>query len=129
MIGWKLNNLEEYDNHIDYVEGKTKYVADALSRPNITCNSKEHMEIDSQSRNQDLQEENVDSDAATVHSPSEDNSLLILIIECPLNIFKAQIIIRQGNSNKTNAKKLPLNKTRKEFIIQNPYGKFYEYVT
>ena len=70
---WKAY-LEEHDYEILYKPGKTNTVADALSR--ITC-----------------------SLTATMHSADNSDDFYIISTEAPLNVFKHQVIIRQGNDS------------------------------
>lgn len=67
---WK-SYLEEHDYEIAYKPGKTNVVADALSR--IVC-----------------------SMTGTQHSAEDSDDLFIKSTESPLNVFRHQVIIKQG---------------------------------
>lgn len=67
---WKAY-LEEHDYTIEYKPGKSNVVADALSR--IVC-----------------------SMTATQHSAENSEHFYIKSTEAPINVFRHQVIIRQG---------------------------------
>lgn len=98
---WKIQ-LNEYDFVIEYIKGKTNHVADFLSRVDI--NNVEHHTIA--------------SDLATIHSGVENLNDHIGIVESPVNIYKNQLIIEIGNSDKITKKILYGNKIRHTIIIK-----------
>lgn len=103
---WKLR-LEEYNFNVEYTKGKENYVADALSRVEINLN-----------------EDNFSTDA-TIHSAEEDNRNYIQISELPLNLFKTQIIVKRGETNKTEFRNI-FNKKRIIITSNEPGEKLYE---
>lgn len=85
-------NLEEHDYKIVYKPGKANVVADALSR--IVC-----------------------SMTGTQHSAEESDDLYIEATESPINIFKRQIILKEGIDKVTVSHHFP-EYTRIEFPYQ-----------
>lgn len=75
---WKAR-LEEYNYELVYKPGATNRVADALSRLETEANPLESS-----------------VSSGTVHSADEDGTTLIPHCEAPINVFKNQIIIREG---------------------------------
>lgn len=75
---WKAR-LEEYNYEIVYKPGITNKVADALSRLKLEVNALSS------------------SSDETIHSADEDATQLIPHCEAPINVFKNQLIITEGN--------------------------------
>lgn len=75
---WKAR-LEEYNYEMIYKPGVTNKVADALSRLQLEVNTLSS------------------SNDGTVHSAEEDGTQLIPHCEAPINVFKNQLIITEGN--------------------------------
>lgn len=95
---WKAR-LEEYNYELIYKPGKTNHVADALSRMNISeCNPA--------------------STLMTQHSAEEDNTDLIICTEAPLNVFKNQVIIIEGEEE-DRIYELPHPGYHRKTIIKN----------
>lgn len=83
---WKIQ-LNEYDFDIEYIKGKTNKVADFLSRLDVNIL-------------QEVEEQEIQSDLATVHSGKENLNDHISISESAVNIYKNQIIVILGKKNK-----------------------------
>lgn len=102
LQGWKCK-LEEYNFTVEYIKGKDNIVADALSRPEVNLN--------------DVEIDNISVD--TQHSADEDNSNFIEISECPLNMFRHQLIVKKGEVSRTVRKVLYRNKVRTTIIVKD----------
>lgn len=75
---WKAR-IEEYNYELVYKPGKSNKVADALSRLKLEVN-------------------NLNSPSSqTMHSAEEDSSDLIPHCEAPLNVFRNQLVFREGS--------------------------------
>ena len=74
---WK-EKLETFDYEIIYKPGVANVVADALSRPPVT---------------------KINSMSATVHSDESSGQNLVHSVESPINTFKNQICIKEGEEN------------------------------
>lgn len=74
---WKAR-IEEYNYELLYKPGKTNQVADALSRLKLEVNNL------------------TSSNSETMHSAEEDSSDLIPHCEAPLNVFRNQLVFREG---------------------------------
>lgn len=88
MKRWKAI-LEEYNYELHYKPGKNNVVADTLSRIPMAVNSM----------------------TMTQHSDDSSSHNLIPTVECPVNVFRNQLIIRVGNAE--------------AYQLENPF-KYYE---
>lgn len=111
---WKIM-LNEYDFDITHIKGRHNTVADALSRYFIK-DEKRNFENANVFNNQ-LNEENkpridqedeeqmdISSTAATIHSALEDNLDYIFITEKPINYYKNQIYLSYGEKENFKTK-------------------------
>ncbi|KAI8114685.1 Retrovirus-related Pol polyprotein from transposon opus [Lucilia cuprina] len=104
---WKAR-IEEYNHELIYKPGKSNVVADALSRLRTTINMLNSSDTDTASegnshtitaneRNSDtITASEVESSGTTMHSAEQDATDLIPHVEAPLNVFKNQLVIREG---------------------------------
>lgn len=108
---WKAR-IEEYNYELIYTPGKSNVVADALSR--LPCQANHLTLANRESDTETASEGDSDrsrtltagrdsgtrtrtaSEGDTVHSAEQDASDLIMHVEAPLNVFRNQIIIREG---------------------------------
>jgi hypothetical protein len=80
LVKWRLQLLE-YDFEIKHRPGKQNVVADALSRISYDLN---------------INEDDSDSDDATVHSADTDDSEFVQCTEKPINFFHNQLVLKIG---------------------------------
>lgn len=88
--------MNEFDFEIEYIKGKENTVADFLSRVEINC----------------VDNDDVRSDLATIHSGKENLNDHIYITETPVNIYKHQLILESRKSNSHTTKFLYKKKRR-----------------
>jgi hypothetical protein len=133
---WKYK-LNGYNFNINYIKGKNNHVADGLSRLPRCSKDIANMNNDSEfnssflqflneigSNNDEVNNEEIMSTAATVHSAVEDDSLHIKITEKPINLFKNQIYLTPSSNNKITTK--ILNKKCQNFIYITKEGDLLE---
>lgn len=104
-----LISLGEYNFSLDYIKGKTNYIADFLSRireDEINCWQSETRSQEAQNTDllsEDIVDQNyIDSlDMQTVHSQEEDLGYDVPILDTVVNRFKIQIIIMEKKQNST----------------------------
>lgn len=103
-----LISLGEYNFSLDYIKGKTNYIADFLSRireDEINCwqpedDNREPQTADSLSG--DIDQDDIASlEVQTVHSQEEDLGYNVPILETVVNRFKIQIILVEKKQNPT----------------------------
>lgn len=109
---WKAR-IEEYNHELFYKPGRTNFVADALSRLKTNLNytsdgstitasegdsqaTQTATEIDATQTASETRDDDKISIISTAHSASQDASDLIPHMEVPLNVFRRQIIIKNG---------------------------------
>lgn len=98
LLRWRLE-LEKFDYDVQYKEGKTNYVADALSRK-IESNNNES------------------GDQDTVHSGEESDDYFIHFSDRPINYYRNQIIFRDSNLD-TIITENPFQNYRRTIITNN----------
>lgn len=118
LMRWRIK-LENYDYNIQYIKGKTNFVADALSRPDLNNKIK--------FKNQNTFEVN---NAETVTQNCMRNSDLAKIKtleNVAINFFKTQIILKTHNKEtKINQLNLFQNTKRRFIIFLNRNKLFYD---
>lgn len=110
---WKAR-IEEYNYELVYKPGKSNVVADALSRLEANRNQIYMLTDEGTITASETGSETVTADEGkseqsdnTVHSAQQDSSDLIHHVEVPLNVFKNQIIIREGKELHSNMQPHP----------------------
>lgn len=120
---WKAR-IEEYNHELFYRPGRTNFVADALSRLKTNLNytsdastisaeegdsqaTRTATEIGENDSNRtetasETREDDRISIVSTAHSASQDASDLIPHMEVPINVFRNQIIIKNGPELQSN---------------------------
>ena len=83
-----------------YKPGKSNLVADALSRLKTSVNYLSEVSTETASEGEDIEQKSetteTASEGATMHSADQDSTDLIPHVEAPSNVFRNQIIFRDG---------------------------------